>query len=79
MNWNLEGLRVKGRYMDSVNVSGVVKLSRVAYGGEVQHYVTVDRGFSLFKGAVKRGAGETVILEHHFIAQVYSSLNEFIR
>jgi hypothetical protein len=78
MSWNLEGLRVKGRYMDSVNVSGVVKLSRVALGGAVQHYVTVDQGFSLFNGAVKRAAGETVIIEHQFITQVYSSLNEFI-
>jgi hypothetical protein len=78
MNWNLEGLRVKGKYMDSVNVSGVVKLSRVAYGGEVQHSVTIDRGFSLFNGAVKREAGESVIIEHKYIQQVYSSLNEFI-
>ncbi len=78
MNWNLEGLHVKGRYMDSVNVSGVVRLSRVAFGGEVQHHVTVDKGFSLFKGAVKRETGETVILEHKFITQVFSSLNEFI-
>ena len=78
MSWNLEGLRVRGRYMDSVNVSGVVKLSRVAFGGEVQHHVTVDKGFSLFKGAVKREVGETVILEHKFVTQVFSSLNEFI-
>ena len=70
MNWNLEGLRIKGRYMDSVNVSGVVKLSRVAYGGEIHHSVTVDKGFSLFNGAVKREAGETVIIEHKFITQV---------
>jgi hypothetical protein len=78
MNWNLEGLRIKGRYMDSVNVTGLVKSSRVAYGGEVQHSVTIDKGFSLFNDAVTREAGETVIIEHKFIQEVYSNLNEFI-
>jgi len=78
MSWNLEGLRIKGRYLDSVNVSGLVKSSRVAYGGEVHHSVIIDKGFTLFNGAVKRAAGETVIIENKFILQVYSNLNELI-
>jgi len=78
MNWDLEGLRIKGRYMDSVNVSGLVKSSRVAYGGEVHHSVTIDKGFSLFNGAVSRESGETVIIEHKHVQQVYSNTNEFI-
>jgi hypothetical protein len=73
MSWNLEGLHIKGRYMDSVNVSGSVKLSRVAYGGEVRHYVVLDKGFSLFGGAVKREPGETVIIEHRAVSRVMSN------
>jgi hypothetical protein len=72
MNWNLEGLRVVGRYMDTVRVSGVVTLSRVAYGGMVQHHVQLDKGFNILKGAVKREAGEYVILEHPYIHRVMS-------
>lgn len=70
MNWNLEGLRVVGDYMDAVRVSGVVTLSRVAYGGMVHHHVRLDKGFSILKGAVKREAGENVILEHPYIHRV---------
>lgn len=70
MSWNLEGMRVWGRYMDTVEVSGVVTLSRVAYGGEVHHTITLDKDFSILKGAVRRDAGENVILEHKNIKKV---------
>ena len=42
--WNLEGLTVRGEYF-GVPVEGVVTLSRVKYGGEVQH--TVDLFFPI--------------------------------
>jgi len=68
--WDLEGMQIKGRYMDEVVVRGRVIRSRVAYGGEVQHTVQLDKGFTLFGGAVRRDAGETVIVEHKYISQV---------
>ena len=33
MSWNLEGKRVIGMYMGEFPVAGVVRLSRVKYGG----------------------------------------------
>ena len=44
--WNLEGMQVKGRYMDKIVVRGQVLSSRVAYGGEVHHTVKLDKGFT---------------------------------
>ena len=38
MNWNLEGLYVRGLYMNEHEVSGQVVLSRVKYGGSVSHH-----------------------------------------
>jgi hypothetical protein len=68
--WNLEGMQVKGRYMDEVVVRGQVLSSRVAYGGEVQHTVKLDKGFTLFGGAVQREAGDNIIIENKYITQV---------
>lgn len=73
MNWNLEGLCVKGLYMGEYHVTGKVTLSRVAYGGEVQHYVLLDEPLNILGGAVKRESGERVIVEHKYITQVSSS------
>lgn len=42
--WNLEGQTVRGVYFDQP-VEGVVTLSRVKYGGDVQH--TVDLFFPI--------------------------------
>ena len=44
--WNLEGMQVWGTYLDLVEVSGRVTLSRVAYGGGVEHHVKIDEGFT---------------------------------
>lgn len=41
--WNLEGYRVTGRTMHNELVSGVVEMSRVAFGGIVKHYVKLDQ------------------------------------
>lgn len=71
MNWNLEGLRIKGRYLSGdVPVTGVVTLSRVCYGGSVNHHITLDEGFSWKGGVVKRDAGETVIVDHIYVEKI---------
>lgn len=73
--WNLEGLKIEGLYLSGdVKVKGVVTHSRVAYGGEVQHHVRLDKGFA-WKGntgkvVVSRKAGETVIVDHKYITRV---------
>lgn len=46
--WNLEGKLIKARYMDIVDVEGVVLESRVKYGGKVQHTVSLDFPIKLF-------------------------------
>ena len=75
MNWNLEGMRVKGLYLSGdVPVSGLVTHSRVEYGGNVSHHVVLDKGFE-WKGStnsvvVSRPAGDTVIVDHKYITQV---------
>ena len=66
MEWNLEGLRVTGRYMgDFDRITGIVVLSRVKYGGEVCHTVVLDEPLTVY-GAVR----DRVILEHKYVEQV---------
>ena len=72
MNWNLEGLSVNGMYMGSIAVHGRVTLSRVKYGGEVSHHVTLHKPMM-----INRTMRESVILDHKEVTQVFSSLNEF--
>ena len=44
--WNYEGMQVFGDYL-GFSVSGIVELSRVAYGGEVKHYVVLTEEIQL--------------------------------
>jgi hypothetical protein len=68
MQWNLEGLRVWGHYLDMFPVSGEVVLSRVCYGGAVQHTVVLEQPLTVF-GRV-RAAGERVLLDHKDVVRV---------
>jgi hypothetical protein len=52
MGWNLEGKRINGLYMGLFPYAGVVTNSRVKYGGEVQHNVSVDEPFKVY-GALR--------------------------
>ena len=61
MSWNLEGKRVCANY-HGATVIGVVHHSRVALGGTVKHYVTIDEGFSTLNGRISREKGENVII-----------------
>jgi hypothetical protein len=54
----LDGQRVIGMYMGDIAVSGVVRVSRVTYGGNMSHHVTLDNPINVF-GAVR----DSVILE----------------
>ena len=65
MNWNLEGMRVFGMYLNKFPVTGKVELSRVAYGGEVKHHVALDKPIEVY-GAMR----DRVILEHGRIQKV---------
>jgi hypothetical protein len=65
--WNLEGLRVWGMYQDEFPVSGKVELSRVKYGGGVQHTVVLDESVNVY-GAVR----DRVLLDHKNVVRVAS-------
>ena len=65
MQWNLEGMQVTGKYMGQFNVSGVVTLSRVQYGGEIAHHIQLDFPITVY-GAQR----DRVILEHKYIESV---------
>lgn len=54
----LDDQRVIGMYMGDIAVSGVVRVSRVTYGGNMSHHVTLDNPINVF-GAVR----DSVILE----------------
>ena len=54
----LDGRRVVGMYMGDYSVSGIVRLSRIKYGGGMSHHVTLNSPIEVF-GAVR----ESVILE----------------
>lgn len=71
MNWNLEGLQVFGNYMDQFPVSGRVTLSRVTYGGEVNHHINLDSSIEVY-GAIR----DSVILNMKDIIRVCDINNE---
>ena len=48
MSWNLEGLKVTGMYMGEFPVTGLVELSRVKYGGGIQHTVVLDKPITVY-------------------------------
>lgn len=68
MQWNLEGLRVWGMYLDMFPVSGEVVLSRVCYGGAVQHTVVLEQPLTVF-GRL-REQGERILLDHKNVVRV---------
>ena len=54
MDWNLEGKRVIGMYMGDFAVSGIVRLSRVKYGGGVSHHVELDKPIRVYNAVRDR-------------------------
>jgi hypothetical protein len=68
MEWDLTGMRIKGNYLGSYPVEGTVRLSRVKYGGTVNHHIVLDQPVYIF-GEQR----DTVILEHSCITQVMDS------
>ena len=67
MNWNLEGLSIKGKYLDQFLVAGKVEVSRVKYGGGISHHVILETPIEVY-GSMR----ERVIVDHEEILQVYS-------
>ena len=41
--WDLEGKKVRGFYLQDIEVVGTVVSSRVKYGGKVQHWIMRDK------------------------------------
>ena len=70
MSWNLEGTCVEAMYLNEIEVAGEVTLSRVAYGGSVQHHVRLEKPFIACGGKIKRDAGEVVIVSHSQVRRV---------
>ena len=67
--WNLEGLTVRGTYF-GLPVEGVVTLSRVKYGGTVQHTVDLFRPITLFgseRTTVLLDANEVTYIEYESV------------
>lgn len=67
--WNLEGLTVRGEYF-GVPVEGVVTLSRVKFGGTVQHTVDLFFPITMFgdeRTSVLLDANEVVHVEYESI------------
>ena len=48
MGWNKDGHTVKGLYLNEYPVTGIVKESRVKYGGEVSYWIDLDQPLYLF-------------------------------
>lgn len=65
MQWNLEGKRVTGYYLNRFPVSGAVTQSRSKLGGTVIHYVDLDQPVKAFNSI-----RESVILNHSEIESV---------
>ena len=69
--WNLEGKQVTGTYLDEFPVVGRVWLSRVAYGGTVQHHVTLDEPLKVY------GRIANVVILKHCEVETVKDLNGF--
>jgi len=67
MSWNLEGMRVNALYVGEFEVSGVVRLSRVKYGGGVSHHIDLDSPIEVY-GAVR----DSVVVDHEMVSSVSS-------
>jgi len=65
MSWILEGLRVKGEYLGEFLVSGIVKESRVTFGGNVNHTVALDEPITVY-GSIR----DVVVLKHNELSVV---------
>ena len=63
--WNLEGMKVSGKYMGEFPVTGKVRLSRVKYGGGVSHHIDLIEPIEIY-GSIR----ESVILNHFEIETV---------
>ena len=65
--WNLEGLTVKGYYLGTTPVEGVVTNSRVKFGGKVQHTVELFFLITMFgseRTTVLLDANEITYIEY---------------
>lgn len=65
--WNLEGMRVEGIYLGEFEVSGLVVMSRVKYGGGVVHTVVLDDPIEVYGRTADR-----VLVDHENIMRVRS-------
>ena len=65
MTWNLEGSRIAATYLEEIPVVGRVTLSRVAYGGRVNHHIQLDTPINLY-GEQR----DSVIVEHSTVERV---------
>lgn len=66
--WNLENMKVSGKYMGEIPVVGKVRVSRVKYGGGVSHHIDLDTPIMVY-GAERN----SIILEHEYVEQVWDS------
>ena len=67
-NWNLEGSHVTGFYMGSFPISGRVELSRVKYGGGVQHTIVLDHPVQIYDSMRDR-----LLLDNENVSSVRSA------
>ncbi|NCZ83298.1 MAG: hypothetical protein EBX64_09175 [Betaproteobacteria bacterium] len=65
--WNLEGQRIRARYLGDQEVEGRVVESRVKYGGRVQHSVEFDQPIPLRWRAMK---AVRVLIDHEEVIEV---------
>lgn len=63
--WYLEGMRIKALYLGSIPCSGIVKLSRVQYGGTVSHHIDLDKPINVY-GTTR----DRAIIEAHEVLEI---------
>lgn len=65
--WNLEGQRIRARYLGDQEIAGRVIESRVKYGGRVQHGVELDEPVQLRWRAEKV---VRILVDHEEVVEV---------
>jgi hypothetical protein len=48
MSWDKEGQKVRGMYLHQFPVEGLVTMSRIKFGGNVSHLVTLDNPIMVY-------------------------------
>jgi hypothetical protein len=67
--WDLQGMIVTGKYIGEFNITGKVRVSRIAFGGGIKHHIDLDTPIEVY-GSIR----DSVIINHYDIETVRDAI-----